>query len=209
MVNYANFCKETYSSEPKSVLEGYDLIKEHSTNESLSYRKGNDIVFAVRGTKDMSKDLVTDLAIGIGSVGQTKRYKNEKKRLTNLIDDFPKHSVIICGHSLGGAICIRLLQEKTLFQHIVACHVYNPGSSLLGLKDKVLQMVVCKLSNIPQRCKAGKKLHIHRHLVDPLSVGSLLEPSNSTEILPAAGHSINAFVKGKKLGKTKKSDTQK
>lgn len=192
-INFADFALEAYKKERKSVISKFELINEHSDDEQCTYKSGKNIIFAIRGTKDLKVDIATDLSLMLGKLASTKRYIKTKKALTRLIDDYPKHKLYLTGHSMGGAIAIRLLQEKKLTKFISHVYVYNPGTSLTNLKQKVMEAVVCKLVNIGPRCALKKKLTIYKTLGDFASPLSILETGN---VITQSGssHGISNFT---------------
>lgn len=178
MVNFALFSEAVYKQPQTKNIEGFKRINEHSTAEHALYLKKNAVIFAIRGTANMKKDIATDLALGLGQIGRTKRYKSTKKAFQNILDDYPNHKVYITGHSLAGGLAIRLGQEKKFIDRIEEIHIYNAGTSIVNLSKKIMETVVCKLVGIGSTCKLRKKLHIHRTLFDPISILSPLESTN-------------------------------
>jgi hypothetical protein len=110
---------EPNENKRKKVLKrfGYRLDTELSSPERLVAYNPFDkkILYASRGTNLRSggnlydnKDIQTDILLGAGGLTQTKRYEEDKNTLLKARKKYNEESVILVGHSLGGAIVSKL-----------------------------------------------------------------------------------------------------
>ena len=112
-----------YSNNPVHLIDGWSLIQPFSTGIK-AYRRGNDIMIAVRGT-DSIKDVYADARIANGSLRNSQRYKEDRNYILNLQKEYNTQDFFYfgVGHSLGGAICDLLIDEG-IIQEAVS---YNPA----------------------------------------------------------------------------------
>jgi hypothetical protein len=110
---------EPNENKRKKVLKrfGYRLDEELSSPERLVAYNPFDkkILYASRGTNLRSggnvlenKDIQTDILLGSGGLTQTKRFEEDKNTLLKARNKYNEDSVILVGHSLGGAIVSNL-----------------------------------------------------------------------------------------------------
>ena len=112
-----------YSKNPIHLIDGWSLIQPFSTGIK-AYRRGNDIMIAVRGT-DSITDVYADSRIANGSLRKSQRYQEDRNYILNLQKEYNTQDFFYfgVGHSLGGAICDLLIDEG-IIQEAVS---YNPA----------------------------------------------------------------------------------
>ena len=120
----------SYSAEPKGI-EPYKRILK--TPYLAVYRDGKTVIVAVRGTdvKD-KKDLVADVAIALGQLKSTPRFKADVEELKKLRQNPELKNLywIGTGHSLGSALVdeflkLGLISEAVTFNGAVSKEFYN------------------------------------------------------------------------------------
>jgi hypothetical protein len=107
------FAEASYESNPPSLVDGYELV--HSDGTLKFYRKGNQIVVAVRGTYDAA-DVAADAALAVGKLRSSHRYTHDRDILKSFQQRFPPHIYTYTGvgHSLGGALIDTFIQDGLL-----------------------------------------------------------------------------------------------
>lgn len=188
---YSQFAHASYGSwkDEFNPPDNYVLVSKYSDDESQIYKNDTNIVMAIRGTKNLKKDLITDAFLMVDALRATKRYKSEFKKCTTIIKELKK-PVILCAHSMGAAIAIAL--NRDLEDGIQECHAYNPGTSLMNLPTEVLEKIVCKFF-LKKKCKSRERLYIHRQMWDPVSIASNIISENTTTDNDGI-HTISSFL---------------
>lgn len=109
--------KASYKSKADAQKDyskyGYQFDGNLSNNESRVYYRpdDNDLIVSYRGTKNLSRDLNSDLHILTGTLKTTQRYKDSKKVLNQAKDKYHTNATII-GHSLGGSLASAVNNDK-------------------------------------------------------------------------------------------------
>jgi hypothetical protein len=120
----------SYSKEPKEVESYVRILK---TPYLSVYKDARTAIVAVRGTevKD-SKDLVADIAIALGALKSTPRFKSDVEELRKLRKQPELKNLywIGTGHSLGSALVdeflkLGLISEAVTFNGAVSREFYN------------------------------------------------------------------------------------
>lgn len=122
-------------------LEGFEYIPQlsNTTKSVWQDRRTKRLIVSNRGTVPNKQDLKTDLAIAVGDVRKTRRFKNDKRYMEKLKRDLDASghgntSIHLTGHSMGATIN-RELMNAGLGD---TAHHYNAGYGLrdLGRKSK-------------------------------------------------------------------------
>ena len=101
--------KSFYDENKKSILKeyGFDFIPQYSSGKLQTFFDPDDkvLIFSVRGTDPRSfADLQTDIALGLGRLKQSKRYKDADAMLKRAKAGLSPNKTVVVGFSLGGAI---------------------------------------------------------------------------------------------------------
>lgn len=109
------FAEHSYESNPPPTVNGYDLV--HSDGTLKFYRKGTDIIVAVRGTYDAA-DVAADAALAVGHLRSSHRYKHDRDLLKDFQQRFPPHIYTYTGvgHSLGGALLDEFMKDGLIYR---------------------------------------------------------------------------------------------
>jgi len=92
-------------------VAGFRYIPSLSTNEHAVYRDPNRkrSVIASRGTVPTNPDdISSDIALTLGKLGQTPRYKRLKAAYRRMTVNYPKDTYHATGHSLSAALSAQL-----------------------------------------------------------------------------------------------------
>jgi hypothetical protein len=133
------------------------------------WEKDGKAVVGIRGTdfKD-AKDLADDVAIGIGVLKLTPRYKQAKKWVKKAIEKYGKNNVEVAGHSLGAKISKELAKDFG-----IRGSTFNAGASVSDAASSVLDRTACKVNKKGRRCKRAKLVQNYRTATDPISAASV------------------------------------
>lgn len=115
---------EAYEKTPRKHVGDYELVRE--TDTAKFYKKGKNIVVAVRGTELTSKDdLNADAAIAFNRVKNTRRFKKDAEAVKDVQRQFSpsEYNYSAVGHSLGGAIVDNLVHRG----YVKSGTSYNPA----------------------------------------------------------------------------------
>lgn len=132
--------------------KGY--ILQRRTPTLVFYRKvdnPNDVLLGVRGTASLG-DVGADLALGVGLLRFSGRYRADKRAVEDYLKEFPGAKIYTGGHSLGAAVARQLARDFP--EHIKGGAGYNAA---IGL-DELLSS---------KRLKKGKQVR-HTTKADPL-----------------------------------------
>jgi hypothetical protein len=126
-----NMENESYQDTPKQIVNDWKLISPYS-NGIKCYLKGNDIVVAIRGTKDF-RDVQADLQIVYSGIKNSSRYKEDLSILKEVQAKYPKeqYNYYCVAHSLGGVIANELIDAGLIKSGIA----YNPAVDLLKFRN--------------------------------------------------------------------------
>ena len=123
---YAKFSAASYDENKKELL-GYKLDESLSTPQFRCYVKGNKVVFAIRGSKEIVNDFVVNDLAGIAAGKEHLQLKQGREKLREIQEKYPNARLTLTGHSLAGLTSAALGAENQL-----KTYSYNPGSSPLG-----------------------------------------------------------------------------
>ena len=159
------------------------MEREKPTETSKIYRKGNDIIVAMRGS-DFSKrgkgdivppDYEANLENVAGSTDlySTARYKEAQQKINRAIAEAKKTDgkVSVVGHSLGGRIALTLASHY----HSIPFFIYEPVVSInaemdktfSNLKDANVKIFRVNNSAISQNLEFYKKKHNLKYTTIP------------------------------------------
>jgi len=125
---------EAYENKPKPDVNTWELLMPFSKGIKC-YKKGNDIVVAVRGTADV-RDIQADLQIVYSGITKSSRYKEDIKVIQQVQSQYPKsqYNYYGVGHSLGGAIVDELIANGYVLEGLS----YNPAVDLIKFRSNPL-----------------------------------------------------------------------
>lgn len=184
------------------LLQDYKQIEDLCPREFCTYlnEKENEIVLSIRGTDLVfpeDGDLLTDFYLIRGKEQKSYIFQKLLDIVKKILREYPKYKLILIGFSLGGRLCIDLLESK-YGKYIFEVHAFNPGTSIYHLYESN----ICYLNKIPKvkidKCKLREnKLYIYLINGDPISVLSVGEKSKTKKIFKERKKSSKLF-KGKK-----------
>lgn len=101
----------SYESEGKNI-SGYTILKKTPTLTFYKKNDDNTIIIAVRGTKltDIN-DLFADASLLFNSLKHTTRYKNDKRVVEEIMNEYNNNDFYLSSHSLGSAVADQLLRD--------------------------------------------------------------------------------------------------
>jgi hypothetical protein len=122
----------------------YEYLKDSSADKYGVYkhRENGNVVFALRGTRPdaalFNNDLVEDIQIGLGKVGETSQHTSYVNQIQKLVKEHGSGNVSLSGYSKGGAEAIHLMQDKRIRSDLGQAIAISPGASPLDdqLKQK-------------------------------------------------------------------------
>lgn len=126
--------KASYDDAPMRNINGWSLIDSRPTLKF--YRKGNEIVIAVRGTNPTDgDDLKADGLIAIGGLPSSARFQKDLRIIKEFQNKYPisQYSYSGVGHSLGGAIVDELIKQKLIRDG----WTYNPAVNIGDFKKAI------------------------------------------------------------------------
>jgi hypothetical protein len=192
-----NMENQAYETTPKQVVDDWTLISPYSAGIKC-YLKGNDIVVAIRGTKDF-RDIQADLQILYSGITNSSRYKEDLSILQAVQAKYPKSQYNYYGvaHSLGGSILNEFI-DAGLIQSGVG---YNPAVDLIKFRndtrmkriynsDDILYNLMGRFTKDPE--VRQNKLSALGKIANLTSLGKL---GNSIK-----AHLLDNFVGGKLIG---------
>lgn len=199
---YKYFYRDTRKVNMKAkILKDYSIISDLSNDSytTLINDKDSEIVMSIRGT-DLTKlqdgDLITDAYLVFGYEKSRKHYKDCYANLKNIIKMYKKYKIVLVGASLGGRLCINLL-DSDLGNKIDIVHVYNAATSLSHL----YQGADCLKEKIPKNktklCRNRLKLYIHVVNKDPIGILSLGDKSKTRRVYKRKYNSSKRLFQGK------------
>lgn len=90
---------------------GYTLDRDLTNYDHLTAfnEKDKKLLYVVNGTNPLRpQDLYTDVALAVGQLKATPRYKSDKRSYEKAKAKYNETSTVIAGHSLGGGIAGKL-----------------------------------------------------------------------------------------------------
>ena len=124
---YARFAQAAYKHV--SILDGYSLDADLSTDQFKIYTQGSSVIFAIRGssTEAMVNDFVINDGYGILLGNEHRQLRQARSKFAQIQAKYPNSSKIVTGHSLGAATSAVISYENQ-----IPGYCYNPGSSPFG-----------------------------------------------------------------------------
>jgi hypothetical protein len=104
-----------YQSEPLTEIGDYELVGTDEFTRIYKHKTEDRHLIGIRGTKG-SRDVGTDISLGVKDIRNTDRYKQSKEfiegyfRRNKPTEGVPRR-IEFAGHSLGGLIADRLGQD--------------------------------------------------------------------------------------------------
>lgn len=151
-----------YDAERPARLAGYVLDYELSGRSRAMYANKSSVFLALRGTsaRDAQDDLHADGRVLVGAK-DSKRFEKAQRDLEAVRAAYPRHSIKVTGHSLGGSLALHLNEV-----HGIAAHVFNPG---VGLRDiartnphrSLAHLYVIRGDPVCALANAGSLGHLH------------------------------------------------
>jgi hypothetical protein len=176
----AALAKDVYRKPGDRGVAGWVLDGRYSDDRHAVYGRGNEKVFAIRGTKSVG-DILPDLKIAIGIQDRSQSYQDSKalfERARSENRDVGKWSVT--GHSLGGNKAMWVADQAK-----VESYAFNPG--FVG-------------SSNDQIDSGNKRHHVYHVQGDPVSSSILKEELNDLTLLPSVSanplknHAMDNFI---------------
>jgi hypothetical protein len=107
---------------------GYELDRDLTNYDHLTAfnQKEKKLLYVVNGTNPLRpQDLYTDVALAVGQLKATPRYKSDKRSYEKAKAKYSEDKVVIAGHSLGGAISSKLDNSPR-----AKIYTFNPAATL-------------------------------------------------------------------------------
>jgi hypothetical protein len=165
----------------RSTFRDLQIVKENSRDgfQVLINPRTGKIFVSIRGTdlstiKSAIEDLGTDLALSIGQLKHTPRFRRDDRELQKLIAKYGKDNITITGHSLGGKLAVDLARK-----YDIEAHAFNEGASPLEAMEE-FGGESSIISDLKSKKKQKDHSNINRYFVsnDPVSISGLV--GNST-----------------------------
>jgi len=125
--------KAAYKPAPPPHIEDWDLVYHSATLKF--YRKEEDVVVAVRGSKDV-RDWKANTYIPQDRLAESDRYKADADLLKQFKSTNPDFKYFAVGHSLGGAIIDGFLRENLVLSGVSYNPAVQPKDMKAGLKNE-------------------------------------------------------------------------
>lgn len=161
----------------RTARDGWEYQGADSDKNHAVYHRGDERMFAIRGTKDFH-DLLPDVHIVAGNQQQSSDFQKTNKKLKGLMDKGGDWSV--AGHSLGGTKAMWLAEQNGL-----KSYAFNPGFHAAA--DDVLDT----------EYEGHNVYTVHG---DPVSNTILARPHSNLKVLgassfnPLQNHAMSNFV---------------
>lgn len=175
--------------------KGLGLTFERIVNDVV-FSGDNFVILAMRGSFSIKDWVYSDLLIIVNSIEFDPRYWRLIKIAKELLNG--DKDVYFTGHSLGATICMKLTEQFSDNNKLIAGYSFNTGYSPTMVRDRLIKNMLCKL---PFGCRKHKlfkqKWHGYSNYKDPISILSAFEGDidfNNTGFLDA--HLIDQHVGG-------------
>lgn len=122
----ADFAAGAYD-EGNPEIRGYKVDPRLSDSQFKVYVKGNKVIFAIRGSKEVMNDFVVNDLTGIAVGKEHLQLKQGRIKLKEIQEKYPNSQLELTGHSLGSLTASALGAENKL-----KTVGFNAGSSPLG-----------------------------------------------------------------------------
>lgn len=198
---YALLSSLSYDSDP-DILHEYnlDVDLDLTDYQSMVLYDHMNVYYSIRGSKDFEDFAISDVAIFLGKLKNTPRYKKEKDKFLRVVQKYSKRYINLCGHSLGGSICLNLTyQFPTLVNE---CVVFNPGFSYPDIRTSLYKRIQSTL--LPDFLKSNAvkaydtKIKIYHQKYDPVSLLAMFDKNTERQDTDIVNHvhSIDNFTGG-------------
>lgn len=165
-----------------NLPQGFTYLKHLSSPETAVWRdiEAGRCIIAFRGTK-RRQDIGTDLtAIVMNQHSYHPRYIRSYRQARRVQRTFPRDSIILTGHSLGGHLATTVGEElKKHGHHVQLIHTYNRGSFVWDLgrrrskKEVEVRNLFDPISLSSRFRRGGKLIEIGYGRIDPLDAHAL------------------------------------
>jgi hypothetical protein len=172
-----------YERERPASVAGYALDYELSGRSRAVYVNKSSVFLALRGTSasDFKDDLHADGRVLVGEK-DSPRFQKAERDFQAVRDAFPRRTLRVTGHSLGGSLALHLNEL-----HGVAAYAFNPG---VGLGDvarvnphrSLAHLYVIKGDPVCALAASGSLGHLH---VYDIGARSPLAAHAMTNFLPS------------------------
>ena len=180
------------------ALEGtdYELQKLKRGIAIYKNKKDGSVVLNSKGTDiKNSKDIMSDIKLGLGLQKYDKQFQNRTKQIKSLLKTQPVGSVTLTGHSLGAStVSHAMAKSKSIRDNVKGARVFNTGYTKLFNKS-----LGEGLSADDQKVLKDKL--IHHHVVGDIISTSLLNRNTIGKVKKSKfdgnldqKHSLNSFV---------------
>ena len=170
------------------ILKNYEIIKKFTNTQMCTFynSKDNEVVFSIRGT-DLTRleenDLYLDVKVLCGKEKESSRYDKCYNMLFEIMTEYKKSKICLCGSSLGGRIAIDLL-DSDIGERLYEVHCFNCATSLCHLYNSTNCVIINQKSREKYCKKRLEKLHLHLINKDPISILSMGELSKTKTVYP-------------------------
>ena len=168
--------------EQRTNFKDYKYISWISDTEYCIFERGNTIYFVIKGTNN-KENLFTDIQLYINSLDKT--FKRDEEKLLQIKKTYPRHTIKISGHSLGG---IKSLILGKKYKYLTGCvfNSYTPRVTTKFIECVNETPYITKFVNRDDML-SNNQIYINRKkvvlMVNKWSQRSLLQ-----------NHSINCYI---------------
>jgi hypothetical protein len=182
-----NKALEGSNYELQKLKRGIAMYKNKTDGSIVLNSKGTDI--------KNSKDIMSDIRLGLGLQKYDRQFKNRTKQIKNLLKTQPAGTVTLTGHSLGAStVSHAMAKSKSIRDNVKEARVFNTGYTKHFNKS-----LGEGLSTEDQKVLKDKL--IHHHVVGDVISTSLLNRNTIGKVKKSnydgslnEKHSLNSFV---------------
>jgi hypothetical protein len=109
---------------------GYELDSANTNKDVLTATRANNVHINYTGTNVSNpRDILSDVALGIGVQSSNQDFKNRKKQTRDIMRKYgDDKDYSLGGHSLGSSHALNIMSEsKSIRDRVNKVHVFNPG----------------------------------------------------------------------------------
>lgn len=182
-LDYAHLNKIAYQiPEQRTNFKDYKYIGWISDVEYCIFERGKTIYFVIKGTNN-KENLYTDIQLFINMIDKT--FKRDEEKLLQIKKSYPRHTIKISGHSLGGIKAL-MIGKKYKYLTGVVFNSYTPRVTTNFIECVNGTPFITKLVNRDD-VLSNNQIYINRKkvviMVNKWGERSLLQ-----------NHSINCFI---------------